>query len=181
MKLKSRRNISRSGIYCSYVTKKRNQLLTICTTGITNKQARNFRYVAVRQHAFKISCMEMKQAKFDTALTEVAAYLRQPFLLSSDYSWPFWEERIWDKSWNTGHKLDYIIIRWQKEAMCIIVLPSVTDLLPGEATNCWKPFSYPLQWADIISNQNCWDRSFCCSSTSEWLLCFHNMPPLQGA
>lgn len=94
MKLKSRRNISRSGIYCSYVTKKKSQLLIICTTGITNKQARNFRYVAVRQHAFKISCMEMKQAKFDTALTEVAAYLRQPFLLSSDYSWPFWEERI---------------------------------------------------------------------------------------
>lgn len=95
MKLKSRRNISRFGIYCSYVTKKKkNQLLTICTTGITNKQARNFRYVAVRQHASKISCMEMKQAKFDTAQTEVAAHLRQPFLLSSDYSWPFWEERI---------------------------------------------------------------------------------------
>lgn len=118
---------------------------------------------------FMISCQERPQAKCDREEAEFAAYLQRPFLLSSNYNCTFWEERIHDKSLNTGHEL---------AAFCD---PSASFLflqtyfqVKLQHTACWKSFSYPLQWADILSNHSCSDRS-CCCSTSKWLLCFHAM------
>lgn len=61
--------------------------------------------VAVRQYPFVISHEERQWAKCDREEAEFAVYLRQPLLLSSNYNCDFWEERIQDKSLNTGHEL----------------------------------------------------------------------------
>lgn len=75
---------------------------------IFNKQARNFRSAQVcgsQTMLFHDACKERQRAKFDREQAELAVYLQQPFLLSSDYNCAFQEERIWDKSSNTGHEL----------------------------------------------------------------------------
>lgn len=102
-----------------------------------------------------ISHKERQQAKFDREQAELAAHLQQPFLLSSEYNCAFWEERIWDKSWNTGHELASFCYQMIMQPICIISMPS--ELLPDEATpHCllkaffipssmsWHPFQSQL-------------------------------------
>lgn len=74
-------------------------------------------------------------------------------------------------------------------------LPSVTKWLCGSPASflclqtCFQvklqltveSFPFPIPWADSSSHHNSLDRSFCCSSASKWLLCFHNMPGHQGS
>lgn len=111
---------------------------------------------------------------------ESAVLLQQPFLLPSHCNCALWEERIRGKSWNRRHELGSFCYQIIMELTCLISLPS--DSLPAEArAQCWKPLSFPIPWADSFSQHSSLDRSFCCSSSSKWLLCFHNMPGHQGS
>lgn len=139
------------------------------------------KYVAARQCSFTISCKERQRAKSDREQAQMAANLRHPLLPSPDYNCAFQEERIWAKSWNTGQVGFLLLTNAYGAHLHNFYAFRLTSMWSFELNACWKPFSYPLQWAHIPSNHNCSDRSFCCSSTSKWRLCFHNMPCLQGS